>query len=97
MGCYTVLPQRGSGGIGRRASLRSWWPKGRRGSSPFFRTKNDNPLLEAPKKSLGYFPATLLPGVELTPLPHSPILSFRRTPLAVLSRFHFSGPRSGKE
>src|SRR5271154_5856104 len=29
---------RGSGGIGRRASLRSWWPKGRRGSSPFFRT-----------------------------------------------------------
>jgi hypothetical protein len=27
----------GSGGIGRRASLRSWWPKGRRGSSPFFR------------------------------------------------------------
>ena len=28
----------GSGGIGRRASLRSWWPKGRRGSSPFFRT-----------------------------------------------------------
>jgi hypothetical protein len=34
---YTV-PQRGSGGIGRRASLRSWWPKGRRGSSPFFRT-----------------------------------------------------------
>jgi hypothetical protein len=28
---------RGSGGIGRRASLRSWWPKGRRGSSPFFR------------------------------------------------------------
>src|ERR1700728_1682649 len=29
--------QRGSGGIGRRASLRSWWPKGRRGSSPFFR------------------------------------------------------------
>ena len=35
--CYTV-GQRGSGGIGRRASLRSWWPKGRRGSSPFFRT-----------------------------------------------------------
>src|SRR5579862_2697274 len=34
---YTVW-QRGSGGIGRRASLRSWWPKGRRGSSPFFRT-----------------------------------------------------------
>jgi hypothetical protein len=34
---YTVV-QRGSGGIGRRASLRSWWPKGRRGSSPFFRT-----------------------------------------------------------
>ncbi len=34
---YTVC-QRGSGGIGRRASLRSWWPKGRRGSSPFFRT-----------------------------------------------------------
>jgi hypothetical protein len=31
---------RRSGGIGRRASLRSWWPKGRRGSSPFFRTKN---------------------------------------------------------
>ena len=30
--------RRGSGGIGRRASLRSWWPKGRRGSSPFFRT-----------------------------------------------------------
>src|ERR1700722_15835478 len=30
--------QRGSGGIGRRASLRSWWPKGRGGSSPFFRT-----------------------------------------------------------
>jgi hypothetical protein len=29
--------QCGSGGIGRRASLRSWWPKGRRGSSPFFR------------------------------------------------------------
>ena len=28
---------RGSGGIGRRVSLRSWWPKGRRGSSPFFR------------------------------------------------------------
>ena len=34
--CYTVAPS-GSGGIGRRASLRSWWPKGRRGSSPFFR------------------------------------------------------------
>lgn len=33
---YTGAP-RGSGGIGRRASLRSWWPKGRRGSSPFFR------------------------------------------------------------
>jgi hypothetical protein len=29
--------RRGSGGIGRRASLRSWWLKGRRGSSPFFR------------------------------------------------------------
>ena len=38
--CYTVS-QRGSGGIGRRASLRSWWPKGRRGSSPFFRTIYD--------------------------------------------------------
>ncbi len=34
---YTGAPC-GSGGIGRRASLRSWWPKGRRGSSPFFRT-----------------------------------------------------------
>ena len=30
--------QRGSGGIGRRASLRSLWPQGREGSSPFFRT-----------------------------------------------------------
>src|ERR1700683_5427267 len=48
--CLTVLgiqlaciiegaSRRGSGGIGRRASLRSWWPKGRRGSSPFFRRK----------------------------------------------------------
>src|ERR1700691_3002401 len=33
---------RGSGGIGRRASLRSWWPKGRRGSSPFFRRPSHN-------------------------------------------------------
>jgi hypothetical protein len=33
-----ILGVSGSGGIGRRASLRSWWPKGRRGSSPFFRT-----------------------------------------------------------
>ena len=29
---------RGSGGIGRRVSLRSLWPKGREGSSPSFRT-----------------------------------------------------------
>ena len=36
--CNGILSvRRGSGGIGRRASLRSWWPKGRRGSSPFFR------------------------------------------------------------
>jgi hypothetical protein len=28
----------GRGGIGRRASLRSWWAKARRGSSPFGRT-----------------------------------------------------------
>lgn len=28
----------GDGGIGRHASLRSWWPKGREGSSPFLRT-----------------------------------------------------------
>src|SRR5271170_2580650 len=39
-------PPRGSGGIGRRASLRSWWPKGRRGSSPFFRMKNFGARLE---------------------------------------------------
>src|SRR5262245_3335582 len=31
---------RGSGGIGRRASLRSLWPQGREGSSPFFRTNH---------------------------------------------------------
>jgi hypothetical protein len=34
-----ILGGSGSGGIGRRASLRSWWPKGRRGSSPFFRIR----------------------------------------------------------
>jgi hypothetical protein len=49
---YSRSP-RGSGGIGRRASLRSWWPKGRRGSSPFFRilssTSNNEEFDEAPK------------------------------------------------
>ncbi len=34
----TVLPSCGSGGIGRRTSLRGWRPQGRGGSSPFFRT-----------------------------------------------------------
>src|SRR5687767_5145854 len=33
------LQPRGSGGIGRRTSLRGWRPQGREGSSPFFRTK----------------------------------------------------------
>ena len=36
---WVVLPLHcGSGGIGRRASLRSWFPQGSEGSSPFFRT-----------------------------------------------------------
>src|SRR5215471_3031343 len=33
-----ILPSCGSGGTGRRASLRSLWPQGREGSNPFFRT-----------------------------------------------------------
>ncbi len=32
-----IRGRRESGGIGRRASLRSWWPEGRGGSSPPFR------------------------------------------------------------
>ena len=34
---------RGSGGIGRRTSLRGWRPQGREGSSPFFRTITSSP------------------------------------------------------
>ena len=33
-----VPPSCGSGGTGRRASLRSLWPQGRGGSNPLFRT-----------------------------------------------------------
>ena len=39
-----VIPSTcGSGGTGRRASLRSLWPQGRGGSSPLFRTSNSGP------------------------------------------------------
>jgi hypothetical protein len=41
----------GSGGIGRRASLRSLWPQGREGSSPFFRTTLNVPPI---KRVLGH-------------------------------------------
>ena len=34
----SLVRPRGSGGIGRRTSLRGWRPQGREGSSPFFRT-----------------------------------------------------------
>src|SRR5579862_1801704 len=51
---YSRSP-RGSGGIGRRASLRSWWPKGRRGSSPFFRrffTKSNGGIKSADARQI---------------------------------------------
>jgi hypothetical protein len=41
----SVFPPRcGSGGTGRRASLRSLWPQGRGGSSPLFRTTQNQQL-----------------------------------------------------
>ena len=43
------IPSCGSGGTGRRASLRSLWPQGREGSNPFFRTNPESAGTPAPR------------------------------------------------
>jgi hypothetical protein len=58
----------GSGGTGRRASLRSLWPQGRGGSSPLFRTNR-----------FSAEPTCLLSRFSRWPLPTCPRADGRRT------------------
>ena len=78
---------RGSGGIGRRTSLRGWRPQGREGSSPFFRTnlkdQEGNCLLAGASSSAGTSAGALSAPVAPTVGRVSTFRSLRETAFSV--------------
>ncbi len=82
---YTGAP-RGSGGIGRRASLRSWWPKGRRGSSPFFRTTSrfQKTCPDCYPSTVTHFPAIAKHAPRLVTLARIRLAQDKQSPLKII-------------